>query len=143
MATIVSKLLAVIMSILMALFPSLKPKDVDIICSIDVTEQTMMIRLKSNPSTGCSWTLENSDPSVLKLESKTYESSSLGSEAGIVGTGGYDKYCFKAGSKGTTTLKFVYGQHWDGGILFGEGTLVCKVDSKGNIKIVSDNWKEF
>ena len=143
MVAIITKLLAVIMSILMALFPSLKPKDVDIICSIDVAEQTMTVMLKSNPSTGCSWTLENSDPSVLKLESKTYESSLPDGGMEIVGAGGYDKYCFKAGSKGTTTLKFVYGQHWDGGILFGEETLVCKVDSKGNIKVVSDNWKEL
>ena len=143
MVAIALKILAFIMSIIITLFPSLKQKDVDIICSIDVKEQTMMVKLKSNPSTGCTWTLENSDPSVLKLESKTYESSLSNGEMEIVGAGGYDKYCFKSASAGTTTLKFVYGQHWDGGILFGEETLVCKVDSKGNIKVVSDNWKEF
>ena len=79
--TILSKILAFFLSILMTLFPSLFPKN-----NIDkdfVTDgKSLVINLDSNPTTGYSWSFDISDETVIRLVKSEYTETGTGVGAG-------------------------------------------------------------
>jgi inhibitor of cysteine peptidase len=69
---------------------------------------TFVIELKTSPTTGYDWEYTGTSGWVQLLE-KTYKADNTG----LVGSGGTDTFKFKAQSKGTATLVFVYKRSWE------------------------------
>jgi len=80
-------------------------KDVDL-----TTGATLIVKLKSNPSTGYAWTVSG-DPSPLRLEKTTYVKNSKSSKA--VGAPGTQVLRFGVSSSGMATLTVVYRRSWE------------------------------
>jgi len=72
--------------------------------SVNVGQQ-FVVELESNPTTGFIWTA-TFDAKVLSQVSKDYTASPAA--PGLVGSGGKDKFTFKAVAAGTTDLTFGY-----------------------------------
>jgi predicted secreted protein len=69
------------------------------------------LKLESNISTGYSWnTSEKVDDKILVESSHEY---SEGTQSGMVGVPGTDKWVFNAIGEGTAKLKYIYSQSWD------------------------------
>ncbi|HJS64360.1 MAG TPA: protease inhibitor I42 family protein [Nitrososphaeraceae archaeon] len=62
------------------------------------------IKRESNPSTGYNWSIQY-DKSFLELLSQTYEPEPSDI---ILGSGGYEKFCFKTLKSGNTNIKMAY-----------------------------------
>jgi inhibitor of cysteine peptidase len=75
---------------------------------------TFVIKLESNPTTGYSWSLAESDSKVVKQVSSVYEPEKTAPN--IVGSGGTEVWTFKAFAKGETKLTFNYARPWEKGI---------------------------
>ena len=80
-------------------------KDIDLIAG-----NTLLVKLKSNPSTGYAWTVSG-DPSPLRLEKTTYVKNSKSSKA--VGAPGMQVLRFGVSSSGMATLTVVYRRSWE------------------------------
>jgi len=70
--------------------------------------QEFTIALSSNPTTGYDWEY-TSVYTVVQSLGKTYQADS----PVLMGSGGTDTFSFKANSKGTATLVFVYKRSWE------------------------------
>lgn len=68
---------------------------------------TVNLKLKSNPSTGYSWT-NLTNTSVLKLIGKGDIPAN-----GMPGAGGYQYWKYKAAKRGTGILRLVYERSWE------------------------------
>lgn len=79
-------------------------KDVDL-----ASNQTLVVKLASNPSTGYKWTVEG-DPAPLKLEKQTYRKSAKSS---AMGAPGVEAFQFSASSSGIANLKLNYHRSWE------------------------------
>ena len=84
------------------------------------------VDMKSNPTTGGSWKISIADESIAKLESRTYTQDETDSPR--VGVGGTESFGFKCLKKGSTTVKFTYGQMWEGGSIWETKTAVITVN---------------
>ena len=74
------------------------------------TDQELVIRLESNPTTGYSWTVQEIDTAVLQqIGDVEYETA----ETGLVGSGGWESCRFEAVAAGQTTLELVYRRPWE------------------------------
>ncbi len=73
-------------------------------------EQAFKVVLKSNPTTGYSWTVKDINEKVVKLEKSDY----LCPDSKMVGVGGKQIFLFKVANEGQdkTTLKLVYQRPW-------------------------------
>ena len=80
-------------------------KDVDL-----ATGVSLIVKLKSNPSTGYSWTVSG-DPSPLRLEKSSYVKSSPSSKT--VGASGMQVLRLSANSSGVATLTVIYRRSWE------------------------------
>lgn len=80
-------------------------KDIDLI-----TGGTLIVKLKSNPSTGYGWTVSG-DPSPLRLEKSTYVKNTQSSKT--VGAPGMQVLRLSASSAGMATLTVVYRRSWE------------------------------
>lgn len=80
-------------------------KDVDL-----TSGGTLIVKLKSNPSTGYSWAVAG-DPSPLKLEKTTYRKNTSSSK--VVGAPGVQVFQFGASSAGMATLQLIYRRSWE------------------------------
>lgn len=80
-------------------------KDIDL-----TTGATLIVKLKSNPSTGYGWTVSG-DPSPLRLEKSTYVKNTHASKT--VGVPGMQVLRFSASSAGMATLTVVYRRSWE------------------------------
>ncbi|MGC2108095.1 MAG: protease inhibitor I42 family protein [Candidatus Korobacteraceae bacterium] len=80
-------------------------KDIDL-----TTGGTLVVKLKSNPSTGYSWTVAG-DPSPLRLQKSTYVKNSQSSK--VAGAPGMQVLRFTASSAGMTNLTLVYRRSWE------------------------------
>ncbi|SFN32108.1 protease inhibitor I42 family protein [Proteiniclasticum ruminis] len=69
------------------------------------------IILEENPTTGYSWTMDDYDTSLLKLEKDEYSASTT---EGAVGSGGTHLYRFTGQKEGNITLIFRYYRNWEG-----------------------------
>ncbi|MGB8886279.1 MAG: protease inhibitor I42 family protein [Candidatus Korobacteraceae bacterium] len=80
-------------------------KDIDL-----TTAGTLVVKLKSNPSTGYAWTVSG-DPSPLRLEKTTYVKNSQSAKA--VGAPGMQVLRFGVSSSGMATLTVIYRRSWE------------------------------
>ncbi len=80
-------------------------KDVDL-----TSGGTLIVKLKSNPSTGYGWTVSG-DPSPLRLEKTSYVKSSQ--SAKVVGAPGLQVLRFGATASGMANLTVVYRRSWE------------------------------
>ncbi|MGA2905365.1 MAG: protease inhibitor I42 family protein [Candidatus Korobacteraceae bacterium] len=80
-------------------------KDVDL-----TSGGTLIVKLKSNPSTGYSWAVAG-DPSPLKLQKTSYRKNTASSKA--VGAPGVQVFRFNASSAGMATLHLSYRRSWE------------------------------
>ena len=80
-------------------------KDIDL-----TTGQTLVVKLKSNQSTGYSWAVAG-EPAPLKLQKSTYRKPS--GSGNKVGTTGAQVLQFNATSAGMATLNLVYRRSWE------------------------------
>jgi inhibitor of cysteine peptidase len=77
--------------------------------------ETLKIKLDSNPTTGYSWNLSNkTNTGIISLLSSDYKASSSDKE--VVGAGGYDTITFKAVAKGNTAIILTYNKSWEEGV---------------------------
>ena len=74
-------------------------------------DQTLVISLESNPTTGFGWQLAEHEDPILKLMGEAEFQPSESKE--IVGAGGTETFRFKAISTGQTTLTLVYRRPWE------------------------------
>ena len=129
--TILSKILAFFLSILMTLFPSLFPKN-----NIDkdfVTDgKSLVINLDSNPTTGYSWSFDISDETVIRFVKSEYTETGTG-----VGAGGRDSFRFIGLSEGTAEINFTYSQQWTEDPAANTAQFKIAVDKNGNITVES------
>ena len=73
-------------------------------------DQSLVVTLESNASTGYSWSLaQNSDDSVLNETGNKY----LAPQTTLVGAGGKEEWTFKALKKGTSSISMVYRRSWE------------------------------
>lgn len=74
--------------------------------------ETIKIKLDSNPTTGYSWNLsDKTSTATISQLSSDYKTSSSDKE--VVGAGGYDTITFKAIAKGNTTIILTYNKSWE------------------------------
>jgi len=79
-------------------------KDIDL-----ASNQTLMVKLASNPSTGYKWTVEG-DPSPLKLQKDSYRKSTKSS---AMGAPGMQILQFNASGSGMVNLKLNYHRSFE------------------------------
>jgi inhibitor of cysteine peptidase len=78
---------------------------------VDLTSGgTLIVKLKSNPSTGYSWAVAG-DPSPLKLEKTFYRKNTPSSK--VVGAPGVQVFQFSASSAAMATLQLIYRRAWE------------------------------
>jgi len=73
-------------------------------------DDTLIIELEGNPTTGFSWEVEAVDDAVLAPQG---DAGYTASETGLVGSGGVFSFTFKAASRGETALQLVYHRSWE------------------------------
>ncbi len=73
--------------------------------------QTATLVLDSNPTTGFTWEMTQTNP-IFDMTSE-YVPDSM--DEGIVGAGGKETFKLTPKEKGETTVTFEYAQHWEGG----------------------------
>jgi len=79
--------------------------------TVDVPEGgEVVIRLKENPTTGYVWALDQTDDTVLALQSSDFSSTPV---AGV-GGGGTRTFTFTAGQPGTAHLELKLWREWEG-----------------------------
>jgi len=69
------------------------------------------VKLCSNPTTGFQWDYEATVESVLKEEDHDFEEP----KGDVPGAAGVEIWTFEAAEQGTTELRLVYSQPWEGG----------------------------
>ena len=69
------------------------------------------VKLCSNPTTGFQWKYEIIGDIVLKEEDHDFEEP----ESNVPGAAGIEVWTFEAVEKGTTVVRMVYSQPWEGG----------------------------
>lgn len=77
--------------------------------------EVFKIELKSNPTTGYHWVMENSaEVNLVDSLSDIYTQDEKSNE-NVVGSGGTQTFQFKATRKGIDTLSFIYVRPWEVG----------------------------
>jgi len=78
--------------------------------------QILVVTLKSNPTTGYSWEVVETQESILQqMGEAEFKQSDTGGPP-LVGVGGWEIFRFKAISAGQTSLKLVYHRPWEEGV---------------------------
>jgi inhibitor of cysteine peptidase len=70
---------------------------------------TLVLKLKSNPTTGYSWALFGTVEPLLKSQGSEYQSS----QSGLAGAGGYQIFRFSAAGSGQGPLAVAYRRSWE------------------------------
>jgi inhibitor of cysteine peptidase len=71
---------------------------------------TLVVKLKSNPSTGYSWAVAG-DPLPLKLEKASYRKNAA--SAKVAGAPGVQVFQFTANTAGLASLQIIYRRAWE------------------------------
>ena len=91
--------------------PSVTATDLDNGKDIELaSNETLIVKLGSNPSTGYAWTVSG-DPAPLKLQKSSYRKNPKSGQA--VGVPGVQVFQFTAGSAGIATLNLAYRRSWE------------------------------
>ncbi len=72
-------------------------------------EDTIIIRLAENPTTGYQWNIDAVDKSIVKLK----ESDLLTAPGTGIGGGSARRFTFKAQAPGTTEIQLQLGREWE------------------------------
>lgn len=75
------------------------------------TGDTLLVRLRSNPSTGYAWTRTGAAPNELSLIDSTFTPPA----GTAVGVPGQQQFRFLAAQPGRATLRLVYARPWESG----------------------------
>jgi len=78
--------------------------------------QILVVTLESNPTTGYSWEVVETQGSVLEQMGEAEFKQSDTGEPPLVGAGGWEIFRFKAISAGQMTLKLSYRRPWEEGV---------------------------
>ncbi len=70
----------------------------------------ILLKLSANASTGFSWAIDKTDPTILALQDERYTSS----PGGAIGSGGTTVFTFLAKRAGTVHLQLKYWRSWEG-----------------------------
>jgi inhibitor of cysteine peptidase len=73
--------------------------------------QSLLVVLKSNPTTGFRWEIAELDEPILRQMGEV-EFEQSGSK-NLVGAGGWEKLRFEASSPGESTLRLIYHRPWE------------------------------
>ena len=77
------------------------------------TGQTLVVSLKSNPTTGYAWEVAEVDETLLQSQGEAEYKESKTSGEQLVGAGGTQTFRFKAAEAGETSLKLIYHRAWE------------------------------
>lgn len=77
--------------------------------------EVLTVTLESNPTTGYSWEIVQTDEAVLSQQGEVEYQQSPQSQ-GLVGAGGTETFRFKAVGPGKITLKLIYHRSWEKGV---------------------------
>lgn len=75
-------------------------------------DQTLTVRLESNPTTGYGWEIAEVDDAVLKSQGEP-QFEQQNSSKQLAGAGGWQVFHFTALKTGETNLKLVYRRPWE------------------------------
>ena len=75
--------------------------------------QTLIIALKSNPTTGYDWQVDQVDEKVVKMVKQDFKPAS---DPERLGAPGQTVYEFEAVAAGTTGLRLIYVRPWEKGV---------------------------
>ena len=78
--------------------------------------QILVVTLESNPTTGYSWEVVETQESILEQMGEAEFKPSETGEPPLVGAGGWEILRFKAISAGQTSFKLVYHRPWEEGV---------------------------
>ncbi len=78
-------------------------------------DQTLAVKLESNPTTGYSWEVAECDAAVLQQQGEsTYEQANKNQN--LAGGGGWQTFHFQPLKAGETRLKLIYRRPWEKGV---------------------------
>ena len=95
----------------------------------DIMGDTLVVKLNSNQSTGCSWAASE----LVNLEETESYYTQKESTPEMTGVGGIETHAFKAVGSGEASLILTYGQHWENGRIFEQYHVTVDVDDELNI----------
>ncbi|MFQ5595654.1 MAG: protease inhibitor I42 family protein [Anaerolineae bacterium] len=72
--------------------------------------QTLIVTLKSNPTTGYDWQVDEMDEGVVKLVTQEFKPAS---DPDRLGAPGQTEFQFQAVGAGTTSLRLIYVRSWE------------------------------
>ena len=75
--------------------------------------QKLVVTLKSNPTTGYDWQVDEVDESVVKLVTQEFKPAS---DPNRLGAPGQTVHEFQAVGAGTTSLRLIYVRSWEEGV---------------------------
>jgi len=96
-----------------------KPADVTVfkVTIFTATDDTLVINLKGNPTTGYSWTRTSSDTEilipVLQEDGSAYSFTQSELQRGLIGAGGTFTFKFTPSKAGNTILELKYYRPWE------------------------------
>lgn len=102
--------------------PPVEPEEVNVNEDDDGSQveleqgQILVITLESNPTTGYSWEVVETQASILEQMGEAEFKQSETGEPPLVGAGGWEIFRFKAVSAGQMTLKLGYQRPWEEGV---------------------------
>jgi predicted secreted protein len=102
--------------------PPVEPEEVNVDEDNDGSQveleqgQILVVTLESNPTTGYSWEVVETQESILEQMGDAEFKPSQTGEPPLVGAGGWEIFRFKAISAGQMTLQLVYRRPWEEGV---------------------------
>ncbi|MFQ5343383.1 MAG: protease inhibitor I42 family protein [Anaerolineae bacterium] len=112
-------LMAGVAALSLLLFACAGPSDVKIDETANGTAfnlkagQKLIVTLKSNPTTGYDWQVDEVDESVVKLVTQEFKPAS---DPDRLGAPGQTEFQFQAAGAGTTSLRLIYVRSWEEGV---------------------------
>ena len=106
-------------------FPEEEPLDY----VYDIMGDTLVVKLDSNQTTGCTWAASD----LVNLEETESSYSQEENTANLTGVGGIETHVFRAVAPGEASMILTYGQHWENGRIFEQYQVTVEVDEELNI----------
>ena len=100
--------------------------------SFNIDANTLIVKLKSNATTGYSWKYTIDSESVIKFYSDKYDANNNGGRP-MMGAGGEQTFVFEPNKAGKTKITFEYARPWEGGESAGKRFLKIKVNKEGKV----------
>jgi inhibitor of cysteine peptidase len=101
--------------------------------SFNIDANTLIVKLKSNATTGYTWKYKIDSESVIKFLSDKYDTPNNNGNPPLMGAGGEQTFVFEPNKSGKTKITFEYARPWAGGESAGKRFLKIKVDGQGKV----------